>query len=217
MKEFDGICLQLGLYRSAEYLPVCFEDFSEKSPRYYLVSKHEYPVFKELEVNRFRYIGFDCCPVSIQHMHDLYNTEVEQEWVEFVCAYVLGKGGIKRSYLHDCCYNKPYDQSIPHDWRPTFSVGFGDILNHYVKEFGKIDFVAMDIEGAEFHILQHYDFTIRPKFLDIEIHESEGRGTKITEFIEGMKLYEYECVSLYTEPDRPTNSIQQALFKDKKM
>ena len=209
MKEFDGICLQFGLHRSAEYLPVCHGNFDK------ITSEHKYPVFEELGVKRLRYIGFDCCPVSIQHMLKNYESEVEQGLAEFVCAYVSGQSGRYKKFPHNLSYDGQYDPSVPHDWWTTFSTGFGDILQYYANNYNKVDFVVMDIEGVELEIISRYDFAIRPKFMDIELHSNNWRNMTIPEFINGMLTqHGYECVSLYTEKNRPNESIQQALFKD---
>lgn len=208
MNQFDGICIQLGLYRTADYISLSRPNFNKNDPKA-VIGEHDYPAFKELGVDRYQYIGVDCCPVSIQHMYKSYTNEIKSGEAEFVLSYVSGASGEMANFLYDFDYNDP----MCVNWWTTSTLGFGDLLNSYYSRFAKIDLVVMDIEGVELSVFQDYDFSIRPRFMEIELHEVAWENETVDGFIDKMTKHDYECVSRYMESDR-LHAIEQALFRD---
>lgn len=210
MNNFDGICIQLGLYRSADYICLSYPDFDKNDPKA-TAGEHDYPIFKELGVNRFRYIGVDCCPVSIEHMYATYAHEIANYYAEFLQAFIYQESGVIASFPYDLDYSKGFDPTTAR-WRKMTTLGFGDLLDYYTP--CKIDLVVMDIEGSELGVLRNYDFPIRPRFMEVELHEVVWQTITIQDFMLIMAAKGYECVSRYVEDDRPDDKIVQALFRD---
>lgn len=73
-------------------------------------------------------------------------------------------------------------------------------LNTLVKEHkvSKIDFLKIDVEGADTDILYDYDFSIRPKTIKIEVAHHENFNVDVADFREYMTAKGY---TLYAEDD----------------
>ena len=156
MEANTGICLQIGLNKTSEYLYLVdptYNDFEGDAPR-------EIP--PHISFKSWKYYGVDCDPCSICRMLETHQFNENAEWIvaainEGVDPYLFRYG----SWFVGEVNKHPsfYVPSISLD-RLIDSLGFG-----------KLDVLAIDIEGLEFPVFRSYSWRIKPEFIAVESHD----------------------------------------------
>lgn len=155
MSDATGICLQMGLFRTAEYLYLTGTEKSE------IDDLKGIPDF--LEYTNWKYYGIDCDPCSIAYMLQKYHTNKFAEWVL-------------------ASINQGVSPSMK--YVPTWYIGDADEAYYYVPTISfdtlidslgleKIDILAVDIEGVELGMFKNYSWRLKPAYIAVESHNEQ--------------------------------------------
>ena len=193
-----GICVQIGLQHNAEYLYLTRDDWRE------LNCDSRIPDLIAGGVGLWKYYGIDCNPHSIQYVTKTHHTGnwltariVPNPDYSFREAPILGFGvgkGWHRGVFSSC-------------------VTLSELFRGF--HLCSVDVLAMDIEGSERDIFKHYDWTIRPCYMTIEIH-SFNRNPKVfkDETVNAIIKGGYELISeTPTNIDTPFPTVESCFIR----
>ena len=151
----EGICIQIGLNETAEYLYLSEPDWKEKmrviDPLEILPeSLHQY--------TSWRYFGIDRDPASIILMMNKYPNRENIVWIQ--------------SFLHENVSTLEYTESWLNNFRRflMFTMSFDMLVD--ALEIDSIDVLAIDIEGDEEILFNKYSWRLKPKYITVEAHEN---------------------------------------------
>ena len=150
-----GICVQIGLLRTAEYLYLV-------DPKYSVASEQPVDIPKTLEFDTWQYYGIDADPCSIAKMvAEYHECSPNANWI---LAFI--NEGRPVSLKHHNTFWVPYEQRQNNCYVPSMSLDF------LIKalELPKIDVLAVDIEGMESPMLKSYSWHVKPAFIAVETH-----------------------------------------------
>lgn len=150
-----GICLQIGLLKTAEYLYLV-------DPKYRVASEHPVDIPKTLKFDTWDYYGVDADPCSIGKMVEEYHEcSPNANWI---LAFI--NVGQPVSLKHHKSFWVPYDERQNNCYVPSMSLDF------LIKELElpKIDVFAVDIEGVEWFMFESYSWNLKPSFIAVESH-----------------------------------------------
>lgn len=114
----------------------------------------------ELRANR-------ACSIDLRCVHTTTDATVE-----FVEAQDKGLSTITHYVESDQWSEKRKEGAVRYR---VDTVTLNDLLIHHHAP-AEIDYLSIDTEGSEFHILCHYDFSHRPKVVTIEHNNNAYRG-----------------------------------------
>lgn len=144
-------CIQIGLNTTTEYL--------------YVTGHQEVPDENSITAlpdnitdfgNEWMYYGVDSDVFSIQSLHYKFPL-TEYPNVRFVLAAI----------------ERQKELPFMNSWFGDYGVFVPMItLNELITGLNvqDVDVLVLDVEGAEFHILNSYDWEIHPKFIAVEVH-----------------------------------------------
>ena len=196
-----GICVQIGLHTSAEYL---WLSDPELPPPTVNCPPSIQETLNRIGRPRHHYIGIDCDPVSIARMWRDNADRIAAGDAEFLLAYIASRSGEPRAFAYNANY-EPVIKGI--DWWMAISVSFTDFMTRCAKRYGSVEFLAMDIEGTEVEIFLDYDFSVRPRLIDLEFHFPEH-------FDSVMKRFTDAGYALMHQAPHGHEDIQHLLLED---
>lgn len=202
-----GICLQIGLFLTAEYHYLVLDNWKEHSDE---TLKAIFP-----DRDQWEYYGVDCDPLTLHYVVANYENAARVNWV---CAAVkYGVPLIKMASPHrniepeeKAMYTDGKDLIHSEYYTPCFSLkALVDALN-----LSTVDILIMDIEGDEFAVLDSGDlWEVSPRFIDIEMHFGDTHRNQhffrdANTFENMFQTHGYRCISRKNQ-----NEGQQVLFQ----
>ena len=158
-------CVQIGLNHSAEYMYLAnntlrVEDVVE------LPHDLPPPLPEGIVVEPYKYWGVDCDPDSIAFLAKKFPPHPN---VCYVCCHLIPRGAqLVESSIFFGSYHgtgqKIYSGGV------SLSLLFRGLAQHHLEFTEDIEFLAMDIEGAEYEVFETYDWILKPKVIRIEGH-----------------------------------------------
>lgn len=181
MKDKKGICIQIGLKRTAELLYLTRPDWKSIMPT---VAEENKRLYTEFDFDRWDYFGIDCDPGSITGMlggdvrtrEDFpYNVD-NAHWIN--CLIVPCQKPYLRKIKSAICTEECYVVSVS--------------LEFIVQQLNlpKIDVLVMDIEGDEVDVLGNYNFDIKPSYIIVETHSNRELIENILHSQNYVQIYE---------------------------
>lgn len=149
----NGVCVQIGLFLTAEYAYLADETWRGRmkyQPRLLQLPKQIYE-----KMDTWSYFGVDECPTSTAHLGVLH-------WGD--CRWVTASIGVGH---HISQVNTRF---TPENNGKVYAVQIP--LHALFKELGLsvVDVLAMDVEGMELMIFEHFDWKIKPRYITVEVH-----------------------------------------------
>ena len=157
----QGICIQIGLMFSVEYLYLTQYDWKEVWNEEREVNQIHPSLLEKISDDPWLYYGIDR---GIYSVATFANRFPQGNWI---CANVHPTNTGMNPYAVDDVL-LPYEGN-PIIWIPNMSLS--DIVSSLGLTY--IDALKMDIEGAEAAIFESYDWKVKPTFISVEIHSFE--------------------------------------------
>lgn len=159
-------CVQIGLNRSAEYMYLANNTLSAED----VLGPMENPVPpllpEGITVEPYKYWGVDSDPDSIAFLASNFPPH---PCVHFACCHLIPRG----AKLVESCVNfggyYGVGQKI-YSGGCSLSLLFRGLAEHHLEFTEDIEFLAMDIEGAEYDVFESYDWILKPRVIRIEGH-----------------------------------------------
>ena len=150
-----GVCVQIGLHKTTEYLYLVNPIFQE--------SKQPPAVPEPLKkFDKWIYYGIDVDPCSICEMLNRYPKHPDIHWIA---------AGISAS-TKVLKYNSWYiGESRNHPPFHAAALTFDSLIDGL--QLQKIDVLAIDIEGTELELFENYSWRIKPQFIAVESHKEQ--------------------------------------------
>ena len=173
----QGVCIQMGLNREAEYLYLTNPHWLEKMKQVNRI-KALPKAFHHL--SKWDDYGIDCDPASISLM---LHTHPQQECVKWIHACIGGEDGQVATMLENWHgETKDYPFCVPF---LTTTVTLDTLIKGLCLE--KIDVLTLDIEGTELRLFQTYQWHIYPTYIAVEIHDARDDERR-REYFETRKI-----------------------------
>ena len=167
-----GICVQIGLCNSAEYLYLVDPNWRELL--------YEQPVLKQIpselrDFENWMYVGIDQDPFSIALMMERHSSAERTSWVSTGIKnsdseIIISGSAVPKSIGLYCAYTQP--------------------LTKVLRDLGihRIDVLAMDIEGAEMEFWETYNWVMLPRYVALEAHYDYADPLKKIFALRGYEL-----------------------------
>ena len=158
MEANTGVCLQIGLNETAEYLRLVDPSYTESEGD---VSREIPP---HISFNSWKYYGVDCDPCSICKMLEDHGGKDNVEWV----VAAINKGVVPHLFSAESWFIGDKEDHPPFY---VMSMSFDFLI--YSLGLDKIDVLAIDIEGMELPLFRSYSWCIKPQFIAVESHDDQ--------------------------------------------
>ena len=179
-----GVCVQVGLHTSAEYIYLTDSNWRES-----MLDHHEVlhiPDSIVSHIDKWEYYGIDENFFSIDYLARKYES----------------KGNWLVAYLTDRL--TPFKKNIsqrPPEFNPCEGIYVPTVtLSELFRRFrlDYVDVLALDIESAEHHIFDTYDWHIYPTYIAVEVHSFDHQLDNACEsIIEKLRAHGYTPVNQY--------------------
>ena len=193
-----GICVQIGLQHTAEYFYLTCDDWRE------LNCDDRIPDLIVSGVASWKYYGVDCNPYSIQHVTKIYNTG------SWLTARIVPNPdySFREVPLLGFADGKGWHRGV---FSPCVT------LSELFRGFHlcSVDVLAIDIEGSEKDVFKHYDWSICPRYMTIEVH-SFDRNPQVfkNETVNAIIKGGYELISeTPTNVDTPFPTVEACFIR----
>lgn len=148
-----GVCVQIGLHQTAEFLYLTQPDWKAVMSRQ--VKLKQIPKSITDPIQSWQYYGVDSDVGSIYKMIQKYGNPSGAHWVHASVGTPTDRLIGLQSYLVSGRF-----------------IGFACSLQRLFQllNLTQVDVLNIDVEGAELAIFQHYDWVITPSFISVEVH-----------------------------------------------
>ena len=152
-KGRQGICVQIGLHQTAEYLYLVRPDWRDLIGQQDLLKQIPDSLADKFE--SWRYYGVDSDVASIVKMLEKYGNVPYSSWIQAAVGLPNDQFLKVRSYFSGGSF-----------------LGFGCSLQRLFRllDLSQVDVFIIDIEGGELRLFENYDWHIKPAYISVEVH-----------------------------------------------